>query len=126
MIRPILVLALILAAAVPGLAEPREAVTNLQLQGTLVEVGYLADIAAPAIPVDFDANFAITIRIDSCVPTNERFKVGATATFAIHSPTFLFMGDPKIGKAYRFSLQQVKSGHRTSFENFAVIRLAPK
>jgi hypothetical protein len=124
MMRTALPVALILAAAFPGLAEPREASIDFQLQGTLVEVGYLADAAA--IPVDFDASYALTIRIESCVPANARFKIGSNATFAIHSPALLFMGDPIVGKSYRFSLRQVKTEIGTSFENLAVIVQAPR
>ena len=123
MTRTILLVALILAAAVPGPAEPREAFTDFQLQGTVLAVGYLADTAA--IPVDFDASFALTVRIESCVPENARFKIGSNATFAIHSPTLLFMGDPIIGKSYRFSLRQVKTKNGISFENLAVIMQGP-
>ena len=122
MTRTILLVALILAA-VPGPAKPRDVFGEFQLQGTVLAVGYLADTAA--IPVDFDASFALTVRIESCVPENARFKIGSNATFAIHSPTLLFMGDPIIGKSYRFSLRQVKTKNGISFENLAVIMQGP-
>jgi hypothetical protein len=80
--------------------------SEFRLRATVQAVALLADFSGTAIPVDIDPRFALTVKIKSAIPEASDFRPGVVVTFAIHSPSLLFGGEPTVGKAYDFMLDR--------------------
>jgi hypothetical protein len=83
---------------------------EIHLRVTVQNVVPLTDFSGKITQVDFDARFALTVRIESVVPAVGSFTVGAVVAFAIHSPALLFGENATKGKTYDFSLQRELPG----------------
>ena len=84
---------------------------ELHLRATFVAVAPLASFSGKVIPADFDPSFAITLRIETIEPLADDLLPGTTATFAIHSPSLLFQGEPDRGVSYDFYVtREIENG----------------
>src|SRR5215469_12443461 len=109
MIRLLAILGMSLWACAAGRAQ--SANDEIHLRAAVQAVVPLTSFSGTATPVDVDPRFALTVHIESVVPTVTNFSAGAAVTFAIHSPSLLFAGEPAKGKTYDFVLQrEIKDG----------------
>jgi hypothetical protein len=88
------------------MAQAQNANDEIRLRATARSVVLLGDFSGVVIPVHFDPGFALTVRIESASPPVAGFAPGSVVTFAIHSPTLLFAGEPAKGKTYAFVLHR--------------------
>jgi len=93
------VISILLLATV---AKAQSSSDQIQLRATVQSVVPLADFSGQVIPVDVDPRFALTLRIESVVPTVRNFPVGGVVTLAVRSPALLFAGEPTRGETYNF------------------------
>jgi hypothetical protein len=83
-----------------------EVATNevVRLRVTVLEVVPLKSFTGSLTPAgEPDPRFALTVRVDECIPPITNLKSGLVVTFAVHSPS-LFLG----GKAGKGSEHQIK------------------
>ena len=108
-IRSLAILAVSLLAFKAGQAQNSD--DEVHLRATVQTVVPLASFSGTVIPVHFDPLFAMTVRIESCVPAVTNFRAGTNVTLAIHSPSMLFAGEPTKGKTYDFVLhREIRDG----------------
>lgn len=109
MIRLLAILGISIWACAAGRAQgPSD---EIHLSATVQAVSPLTKFSGTVTPVDVDPRFALTVRIESVVPTVTNFTPGAVVIFAIHSPSQLFAGEPTKGKTYDFVLhRETKDG----------------
>ena len=71
---------------------------NVRLRVTVLDVALLQNYTGPAMPTD-DVNprFALTLRIDSCVPAITNLKSGTVVTFAVPGPSLFLRGQTEKG-----------------------------
>gem|GEM_PF-4194325 len=53
---------------------------------------------------DVDPRFALTLRIDSCVPAIADLKSGTVVTFAVHSPSLFLNSEAEKGKTNEITM----------------------
>jgi len=53
---------------------------------------------------DVDPRFALTLRIDSCVPAITNLKSGTVVTFAVHSPSLFLNGKAEKGRTNEITM----------------------
>src|SRR5262245_20051113 len=88
------------------MAQAQGANDVIRLRARVQSVVLLEDFSGVVIPVHFDPGFALTVRIESATPQVAGFASGSVVTFAIHSPSLLFAGEPTKGKTYDFVLHR--------------------
>lgn len=71
---------------------------EVHLRATIEAVVPLADFSGEIISADFDSRFALTLRVESVEPAVKEFGPGALVSFALHSPSLLFEGEPRKGR----------------------------
>jgi hypothetical protein len=106
-------------------AETQPAIHNIRLRASVQAMAALADLSGEVTPIDFDPEFALTLRIESAVPAVPNLARGAIVTFGIHSPTLLFAGEPQKGKTYDFSLRRSVVNGKAKFSGLR-LRSAPE
>jgi hypothetical protein len=113
MLRSLAIVAMSLSACSAGRAQ----ITNdvIHLRATVQAVVPLASFSGRITSVDVDPRFALTVRTESTVPAVANFTDGALVTFAIHSPSLLFAGEPTKGKTYALSLHRKIENRKVSF-----------
>ena len=104
MLRSLAILAVSLSACSAGQAQSTYDV--IHLRATVQAVIPLTSFSGRITPVDVDPRFALTVRIESTVPAVPNFTEGALVTFAIHSPSLLFAGEPTKSRTYDFLLRR--------------------
>jgi hypothetical protein len=122
MLRILLVLSIALALWNPSQAQDTH---EIYLRATVEAIVPLADFSGSIIRVDPDPRFAMTLQIGSVAPVVAGFSKGTPITFAIHSPSLLFAGEPTTGRAYDFSLGRKVEDGKTIFAGLTVIALVP-
>jgi hypothetical protein len=103
MIRAIAVLTLSLCADGPSKAQEKR--EEIRFLATVQSVVLSGKVSGKVIRVGVDAHFILTLRLDSSVPALKDFVANNVVTFAIHSPSVLFHGQPPEGKRYEFLLR---------------------
>ena len=58
---------------------------------------------------DVNPGFALTLRIDSCVPAITNLKPVTTVILAVHSPTLFLRGSAEKGKTYEITMPRKKA-----------------
>jgi hypothetical protein len=124
MLRALAILFVSLAACTAGQAQ--KANDEIRLRATVQSVVQLADFSGAVIPVHFDPGFALTVRIESATPPVAGFASGSLVTFAIHSPSLLFVGEPTKGKTYDFVLDRKTESGKVRFSDLKLQALAHK
>lgn len=114
----ILVIGLLCLATV----QARKTEDELRLQATVQSLMPLAGFSGTVTPVHFDPGFALTVRIKSANPPLAGFRPGDIVTFAIHSPSLLFVENPKKGKTYDFVLHRKIGDGKVTFFDLVVRR----
>jgi hypothetical protein len=77
----------------------------VRLHVTVLDVVPLSQFTGSLTPTrDFDPRFALTVRIDSCVPAITNLKSGTVVTFAVHSPSIFLGGVAKKGTAHEITM----------------------
>ena len=104
--------------AVVAIAQQESPATNstgmIKLRAKVMAMHQLGEFSGTVLPVDFDARFALMLRIDAAVPPVPELNPGTEVTFAILSPTRAFGRVPKRGKTYNFVLcREVVKGKAT-------------
>jgi hypothetical protein len=112
MLRSLTILSLSLLACAAGQAQSSE---EIHLRANVKAIVMLSHFSGKVIPVDFDPRFALTLRIESARPSVNRFHESAVVTFAIHSPSELFVKPPRNGKTYNFSLSRTTEDGKVRF-----------
>jgi len=112
MVRSIAILALSLFAWVSVQAQNSD---EIQLRAKLKAIVMLSHFSGQAVPVDLDPRFAMTLRVESATPSIDRFREGDIVTFAIHSPSLLFLETPKKGQTYEFLLSRTVENRKVRF-----------
>lgn len=115
------ILAMSLSACVASQAQ--STTDETQLRATVQAVVLLSRFSGQAIPVDFDPRFALTLHIESAVPSVANFTEGAVVTLAIHSPSLLFAEEPTKGKAYDFVLHRKVQKGKAKFFGLSVLKV---
>src|SRR5215467_597849 len=103
-------------------AQAQRADTEINLRATVQSITLLSTFSGTAIRVAGDPRFALTMRIESAVPAIGNLKKGTVTTFAIHSPSLLFDGDPTIGKTYDFLLCREIDHGKVTYIGLRVLR----
>ncbi len=122
MLRMLLVLSI--AFALSNLSQAQNA-HEIYLRATVEAIVPFADFSGSTIPVDPDPRFAMTLQIESVNPVVSSFPRGSAITFAIHSPSLLFAGEPTTGREYDFSLGRKVEDGKSIFAGLTVIALVP-
>jgi hypothetical protein len=73
--------------------------------GTVTKIESLRGYAGPAIVVDVDPRFAVTVHVTSIVVGTPPWS-GSDPTFAIHSPSRTFQAADPIRGAYELRLER--------------------
>jgi hypothetical protein len=120
MFRSLAILAISLAACNAGLAQSND--DEIRLRATVQAIAPLTGFSGTITPVASDPKFALTVRIESAVPAVHNLAEGAVVTFAIHSPSLLFGGEPTKGKTYDFSLLRKIENGKVSFVVLRVVK----
>jgi len=83
----------------------------VRLRVTVVDVAPLRNSTGFAAPIgDVDPRFALTLRIESCIPAIANLKSGSVFTFAVHSPSrFRRSGDVEKGKTNEVTMLRTKA-----------------
>ncbi|MDB6065160.1 MAG: hypothetical protein JWR26_1368 [Pedosphaera sp.] len=77
---------------------------------TVLDVVPLHSFAGSLTPTsDVDPRFALTVRIDSCVPAITNLKSGMIVTFAVHSPSRFLGGSAEKGATHQIKMSQKKA-----------------
>jgi hypothetical protein len=107
-------LIILLAIALPLLAtEPASQTRHFRLRAEVLSVGPApSTIPRDCIRSAFDAQFVLIARVISVTPDDARFIPRHTVSFAIHSPSQLFMGDEPRGHTYDFDLHTPEAGSK--------------
>jgi len=121
MIRSITILAMSLCACSAGQAQSVS--DEVRLRATVQAIAPLTGFSGAITRVDVDPRFALTVRIESAFPAVAGFGAGAVITFAIHSPSMLFLGKPTKGKTYDFVLYREVEDGKTRFFGLNVRRV---
>jgi hypothetical protein len=114
---------MLLTASLVAIAQSTPAQTKiieLHLRAKIEAVVPLASFSGQVTPVDLDPRFALTLRAERVEPIMKEFVSGAVITFAIHSPSLLFAGDPSKGGAYDFNLRRETTGTKVRFFDLRV------
>lgn len=108
---------LLLGVAVQAQEHSPTAAKNveLHLRATVKAVVPLTDFSGQVTPTDFAPRFALTLRVETVKPTVNEFVPGSEITFAIHSPTLLFEGDPDRNLVYDFYLVRTTENGKVRF-----------
>ena len=115
-IGPVFLLCFAVATRAQESATPTESKSNeVHLRAAVEAVVPPADFSGETIRVDFDSRFALSLRVESVEPAVKEFGSRGVVTFAIHSPSLLFAGEPKKGKPYDFYLHRNVDNGRTPF-----------
>ena len=122
MIRLLSVLGLGLLAST--VAQAQDASDEIHFRATVKACVPLSKFSGTVTPVHFDPYFALTMRIESAAPAETRFTAGSVVTFAIHSPSQLFAGEPTKGKAYDFVLHHETKHGKLRFFDLTLAYLA--
>ena len=93
---------------------------EIHIRATVQAVVPLASFSGQVTSVDVDPRFALTVHVESVIPAVPNFPQGAVVTWAIHSPTLLFAGEPTRGKTYNFSVHRTLEGGNTKFLDLTV------
>ena len=81
----------------------------VRLRVTVVDVVQLRGFSGLLAPTgDADPRFALTVRIDSCVPAVTNLKSGTVVTFAVHSPSLFLRGSAEKGKSHEITMPRKK------------------
>ena len=88
--------------------------TQVQLRATVQDVRTLSGFSGAVVSVDTDPRYALTLRLES-VTGATNLVPGKVITFAIHSPSKLFAGEPAKRKAYDFELERRIKGSKVTF-----------
>ena len=119
-IGPVFLLFFAVATRAQEAATPTGSKNNeVHLRAEVEAVVPLTNFSGEAIPVDFYSRFALSLRVESVEPVIKEFGSGGVVTFAIHSPSLLFAGEPKKGKPYDFYLYRNANNGRTPFFGLA-------
>lgn len=83
---------------------------TVRLRVTVLDVVPLRNFSGSLTPTgDIDPRFALTVRIDSCVPALTNLKPGTAETFAVRSPTLFLRGSTEKGKSYEIEMSRKKA-----------------
>ena len=86
-----------------------------RLSVTVLDVVPLHSFAGSLTPTsDVDPRFALTVRIDSCVPAITNMKSGIVITFAVHSPSRFLGGSAEKGETHQIEMSRKKAIHLLS------------
>ena len=58
---------------------------------------------------DLDPRFAVTLRIDSCVPALTNLQPGTVVTFEVHSPSQFLRGSARKGMTHEITLPRKRA-----------------
>ena len=113
MLRSLAILGLCVLARSAGRAQDHS--EEIHVHAKLSAIVMLSQFSGKVIPVDLDPRFALTLRILSARPSVNALHDGNVVTFAIHSPSELFVREPKKGKTYDFSLSRETENGKVRF-----------
>jgi len=83
---------------------------DVRLLVTVMDSIPLRDFRGSLTPTgDFDPRFALTVRIDSCVPAITNLKFGTIIALAVHSPALFLKGSAEKGKAHEITMPRTKA-----------------
>ena len=116
---------LVLTAIVSLGADAAPQREKFRLRATVLDVVTMPSPVIAGLPrdymlVDFDAGFAVAMRVQSIIPPLANFTGGSTVTFAIHSPSALFGAENPKGKTYDFTLRRPQAGEKIPTWNLEV------
>lgn len=98
---------------------------KVNLRATVRDVAPLMGFSGTVTPVDSDPRFALTLWIESVTGTTN-LAARSVITFAVHSPSKLFVGEPVKGKSYDFEvLRKIEHG-KVSFSVLQLRKTAVK
>jgi hypothetical protein len=86
-------------------AESRSSPQPVRLAGVVQNLTPLSSFCGRVVAVDTDPRYALTMRLES-VTGATNFAAGQIVTFAIHSASKLFSGEPTKGKTYQMELDR--------------------
>ena len=82
----------------------------VRLRLTVLDVAPLRGFTGALTPTkDFDPRFALTVRIESCVPAITNLKSGTVVTFAVHSPSMFLGGSAKKGTIHEVAMPRKRA-----------------
>ena len=118
MYRQIALVAMLLSASVVAITKSAAAqskASEILLKAEFETVVPLTSFSGEVTPIDIDPRFALTLRVEKAEPVVKELARGAEITFAIHSPSLLFGGDPFKGGTYDFRLRRETTGKKVRF-----------
>ncbi len=91
-------------------AEAQSTNEIVRLRVTVLDVTPLPGFSGSLTPTgDVDPHFALTLRIDSCVPVVTNLTAGAVVTFAVHSPALFLRGSAEKGTTHEMTMPRKKA-----------------
>src|SRR6516162_914370 len=98
------------------IANAQEVNTNptndVVLRVTVQDVAPLRSFSGAVTPTDHvDPRFALTLRIDACVPALTNLKSGTVVTFAVHSPSLFLGGGAEKGTSHQITMPRKKANN---------------
>jgi hypothetical protein len=94
---------------------------SITLRGLVQSVSPLSGYSGKVIPIGADPRFALVLKIESVNPVSTIFVAGSNVTFAVHSPTRLFAGQPATNHSYDFRLKREVVDGKVVFSDLSVI-----
>jgi hypothetical protein len=84
----------------------------VRLRVTVVDSVPLRSFRGSLTPTDdVNSRFALTLRIDSCVPAITNLKSGTVVTFAVHSPSRFLGGSAEKGETHEITMPRKKAAN---------------
>jgi hypothetical protein len=122
MIRPLSILVLGLSAGLAADLQPPA--QKISLRATVEDLAPLTTFSGQVTPVDADPKYALILRIESVTGTTN-LAAPSVLTFAIHSPSKLFAGQPVKGKSYFFELYRKTDHGKVTFSSLRLRKSRP-
>ncbi len=108
------ILILCLSLVTRSAAESRSSPQPVRLAAVVQNLTPLTSFSGKVVPVDTDPRYALTVLVES-VTGATNFAAGQIVTFAIHSPSKLFSGEPTKGKTYQMELDRKVDHGKVTF-----------
>src|SRR5262249_51396500 len=113
---------LLLSLAVSFAADEKSQREEFRVRARVQDIVILSSFSGTVTPVGVDPRYAVTLKIESVAPELTNMVAGATATFAVHSPSRLFAAADAKGKTYDFTLRRETTGGKTRYSSLEVRR----
>ena len=82
----------------------------VRMRVTVQDVATLRGFTGPAALIgEVDSRYALSVRIDACVPALTNLQTGTVVTLAVHSPSLFLGGSADKGKTHEITMPRKRA-----------------